>query len=181
MDKKELLEKLDERLALGEISEETYKKLPAMYETAKGEKKSQPASANIEEDEVTTPPEEDEIDEEPDEEVNQWVRDLDLNDGEKVLNVMDNSGLTDVFGGVQIAITNTRIIKRIPKTLGLRADIFECSYEDVARINLKKGFLNSDIELKMRHGLDDFVLYSINNKKAKTMHSLIRGCIEDRR
>lgn len=47
-------------------------------------------------------------------------------------------------------ITNMRLIYRIPKWGGLKADIIDVNYQDIADVSLKRGILHTDIDKIMR-------------------------------
>src|SRR5437016_6252465 len=55
-------------------------------------------------------------------------------------------------------ITNMRVIYRTSKWAGLKADIIDLNYQDIADVSLKRGILHTDIVLKSRFHTEDIII-----------------------
>lgn len=55
-------------------------------------------------------------------------------------------------------VTDSRIIKRIPRDVGLRADIEDYWYRDMANVRISKGIVRSSIYITMRHQSNDLII-----------------------
>jgi len=108
------------------------------------------------------------------------IQNLELMAGERVLHKVTTKRMFDMITPPSIFITNERLIKRIPKTLGLRSDIVDFSYVDMANVAVKKGLFGSDIIIKMRFHSADFVIEGVPKEEAKTIHTLLRYGITGR-
>jgi predicted amidophosphoribosyltransferase len=108
------------------------------------------------------------------------IRGLELMDGEKLLHKVTVKRMFDVVTPPSIYITNERLIKRVPKTLGLRSSIEDYSFGDMANVSVHKGLFGSDIIIKMRFNSEDFVIQGVPKAEAKTVHTLIRSGITGR-
>ena len=74
-----------------------------------------------------------------------------LEPGEEVFHAYEQASITGKIGGAQsIYVTNLRIFKLVPTTLGLRRNIEDYRYEDMANVSMKRGITRSDISIKMR-------------------------------
>jgi hypothetical protein len=71
-------------------------------------------------------------------------------------------------------ITNMRVIFRIPKWGGLKADIVDVNYQDIADVSLKRGILHTDIVLKSRFHTEDIIVPGIDKRTAEHADALIR-------
>jgi hypothetical protein len=71
-------------------------------------------------------------------------------------------------------ITNMRVIYRIPKWAGLKADIIDVNYQDIADVSLKRGILHTDIVLKSRFHTEDIIIPGIDKHTAEQADALIR-------
>lgn len=71
-------------------------------------------------------------------------------------------------------ITNIRVIYRIPKWAGLKADIIDINYQDIADVSLKRGILHTDIVLKTRFHTEDIVIPGIDKHTAEQADVFIR-------
>ena len=103
---------------------------------------------------------------------------------EKVLLAFQQAGLGGKVTGLEsIFITDRRVIKVKPKTLGLRADISDHLYKDMANVKLNKGILKSSIGIKMRFSSEDVGIENIPkegaNKIFKTIQEGIAGRLEE--
>ncbi len=73
-----------------------------------------------------------------------------------------------------IYITSQRIIIRRPTTLGLRRNVTDYRFRDIANVRMKKGIINSTIIMKVRFLSEDLCLESIPNKSASKIFKLIQ-------
>ena len=74
----------------------------------------------------------------------------------------------------KIYVTNRRIIFRNPKLLGLKADINDFSYEDIANIRLHRGVFSTEIFLKSRFLSDQVALPAVDKDTATRINEYIR-------
>ncbi len=103
-----------------------------------------------------------------------------LESDEKVLYGVQQAGLGGKITGLEsVFITNKRVIKMKPKTLGLRADIEDYLYKDMANVKLDKGILRSSISIVMRFRSDNVNIENIPKDDAykifKTIDDGIAG------
>ncbi len=103
-----------------------------------------------------------------------------LESDEKVLYGVQQAGLGGKITGLEsVFVTNKRVIKMKPKTLGLRADIEDYLYKDMANVKLNKGILRSSISIVMRFRSDSLNIKNIPKDDAykifKTIDDGIAG------
>ncbi|KQC05829.1 MAG: hypothetical protein APR53_01960 [Methanoculleus sp. SDB] len=79
-----------------------------------------------------------------------------------------------------IFVTDNRIIKMTPTTLGLRANITDHLYSDMANANLKKGILATDLFINMRHNPQPFMIKNIPKDGANDILKTIQMGIAGR-
>ncbi len=100
---------------------------------------------------------------------------------EKVLYGVQQVGLGGKITGLEsIFITNKRIIKLKPKTLGLRADIEDYLYKDMANVKLDRGILRSSISIVMRFRSDNVKIENIPKDEAYEIFKAIDDGIAGR-
>ena len=107
-----------------------------------------------------------------------------LETGENVLYGFQQAGMGGKFSCLEsIFVTNRRFIKVKPKTLGLRSDIEDYLYRDMANVNLDKGIFRSSINIVMRFNSEPVSIENIPNDGAnkvfKTIQEGIRGVLEN--
>jgi hypothetical protein len=73
-----------------------------------------------------------------------------------------------------IIITNQRIIRYSPSTLGLHKEIEDYRYEDIANLKIEKGILFAKITLKRRFMSEDLVLDNLPVGKVDYIFRLIQ-------
>ena len=74
-----------------------------------------------------------------------------LESGEKIIHAFQQGSITGKFGGAEsIYITDLRIIKLMPNTFGLRAEIRDFLYKDMANVTIDRGMTRTNIRVKMR-------------------------------
>ena len=104
-----------------------------------------------------------------------------LESDEKVLYGVQQAGIGGKITGLEsIFITNKRVIKMKPKTLGLRADIEDYLYKDMANVKLDKGILRSSISIVMRFRSDNVKIENIPKDEAYKIFKAIDDGIAGR-
>jgi len=97
--------------------------------------------------------------------------------GEQVLLVAEQSRVAP--GGSfttpnKIYVTNRRLIFRNPRLLGLKADLNDFSYQDIANIRMHRGVFSTEIYLKSRFLSDEVVLPAVDKDTARRVNEYIR-------
>jgi len=77
---------------------------------------------------------------------------------EQVMAVIKQSRLKAATTPDSIIITDQRIIRYSPSTLGLHKEIEDYRYEDIANLKINKGILFATITLKRRFMSEDLIL-----------------------
>ncbi len=77
---------------------------------------------------------------------------------EKVMAVIKQSRLKAAITPDSIIVTNQRIIRCSPSALGLRKEIEDYRYEDIANLKIDKGILFATITAKRRFMSEDLIL-----------------------
>jgi hypothetical protein len=104
-----------------------------------------------------------------------------LESDEKVLYGVQQAGLGGKITGLEsVFVTNKRVIKMKPKTLGLRADIEDYLYKDMANVKLDKGILRSSISIVMRFRSDSLNIKNIPKDDAYKIFKAIDDGIAGR-
>jgi hypothetical protein len=110
-------------------------------------------------------------------EVPNEVQDI-LKFDEKVLYAFQQAGIGGkVMGLESIFVTERRVIKMKPKTFGLRADIGDYLYKDMANVKLNKGLLRSGIRIQMRFMSEDVRIENIPKDGANKVFKAIQDGI----
>ncbi len=94
--------------------------------------------------------------------------------GEKVLHSVRQARLEQALTPDSIFVTTHRIIVRRPTTLGLRRNITDYRYTDMANTRIEKGLINSSIFIDMRFLSEECVLRGIPNKSAARIFRTIQ-------
>ncbi len=104
-----------------------------------------------------------------------------LESDEKVLYGVQQAGLGGKITGLEsVFVTTKRVIKMKPKTLGLRADIEDYLYKDMANVKLEKGILRSSISIVMRFRSDSLNIKNIPKEDAYKIFKAIDDGIAGR-
>jgi len=77
---------------------------------------------------------------------------------EQVIAVIKQSRLKAAMTPDSIVVTNQRIIKYSPSKLGLRKEIEDYRYEDIANLRIDKGIRFATIAVKRRFMSEDLIL-----------------------
>jgi len=93
---------------------------------------------------------------------------------EQVMAVIKQSRLKAAITPDSIIITNQRIIRYSPSTLGLHKEIEDYRYEDIANLKIDKGILFATITAKRRFMSEDLVLDKLLKGRADYISRLIQ-------
>jgi hypothetical protein len=75
---------------------------------------------------------------------------------------------------ISIYITNMRVIYRKPIWIGLKSEIIDVNYQDIADIRLKRGIIHTDIFLKSRFHTDEIAVKGTNTHIAERANAFIQ-------
>jgi len=93
---------------------------------------------------------------------------------EQALAMIKQSRLKAAVTPDYIIITNQRIIRYSPSTLGLHKEIEDYRYEDIANLKIEKGILFATITLRRRFMSQDLVLDNLPAGKVDYVFRLIQ-------
>jgi hypothetical protein len=93
---------------------------------------------------------------------------------EQVIAVVRQSRLKAAVTPDSIIVTNQRIIRCSPSALGLRKEIEDYRYEDIANVKLDKGILFATITAKRRFMSEDLVLDKLSKGQADYISRVIQ-------
>jgi hypothetical protein len=93
---------------------------------------------------------------------------------EQVMAVIKQSRLKAAITPDSIIITNQRIIRYSPSTLGLHKEIEDYRYEDIANLKIDKGILFATITAKRRFMSEDLILDKLLKGRADYISRLIQ-------
>jgi hypothetical protein len=93
---------------------------------------------------------------------------------EQVIAVVKQSRLKAAITPDSIIVTNQRIIRCSPSALGLRKEIEDYRYEDIANVKLDKGILFATITAKRRFMSEDLVLDKLSKGQADHISRVIQ-------
>jgi len=93
---------------------------------------------------------------------------------EQVMAVIKQSRLKAAITPDSIIITNQRIIRCSPSALGLRKEIEDYRYEDVANLKIDKGILFATITVKRRFMSEDLILDDLPKGRADYISRVIQ-------
>ena len=94
--------------------------------------------------------------------------------GERVLHAVRQARLEQAITPDSIFVTTHRIIVRRPTALGLKRNITDYRYVDMANTRMEKGLINSSIYIDMRFLSEECCLKGIPNKKAAQIFRTIQ-------
>lgn len=113
-------------------------------------------------------------------EIPKEVKDV-LEFDEKVLLAFQQAGVGGKYTGLEsIFVTDKRVIKVKPKTLGLRANVDDYLFKDMANVKLDKGVVRSSISIKTRFASDDVAIKNIPKDGANKIYRAIQDGIAGR-
>ena len=93
---------------------------------------------------------------------------------EQVLAVVKQSRLKAAITPDSIIVTNQRIIRCSPSALGLRKEIEDYRYEDIANLKIDKGILFATITAKRRFMSEDLILDKLSKGQADYISRVIQ-------
>jgi len=93
---------------------------------------------------------------------------------EQVMVVIKQSRLKAAITPDSIIITNQRIIRCSPSSLGLHKEIEDYRYEDIANLKIDKGILFATITLKRRFMSEDLILDNLPEGQVDYVFKLIQ-------
>ena len=93
---------------------------------------------------------------------------------EQVMAVVKQSRLKAAITPDSIIVTNQRIIRCSPSALGLRKEIEDYRYEDIANLKIDKGILFATITAKRRFMSEDLVLDKLLKGQADYISRVIQ-------
>jgi len=93
---------------------------------------------------------------------------------EQVMAVVKQSRWKAAITPDSIIITNQRIIRYSPSSLGLYKEIEDHRYEDIANLKIEKGILFATITLKRRFMSEDLILDNLPAGKVDYVFRLIQ-------
>jgi hypothetical protein len=100
-----------------------------------------------------------------------------LTEGEQILINADQSRMLpggSIATPNSIFVTNKRIIFRNPRMWGLKVDLMDYAYEDLANVELHKGIFTTAIELTPRFNSEKVKLPAVSKEVAEELFGAIR-------
>jgi len=93
---------------------------------------------------------------------------------EQVMAVIKQSRLKAAITPDSIIVTNQRIIKYSPSSLGLHKEIEDYRYEDIANLKIDKGIMFARIIVKRRFMSEDLILDNLPESQVDYIFRLIQ-------
>ena len=93
---------------------------------------------------------------------------------EQVMAVIKQSRLKAAITPDSIIITNQRIIRCSPSALGLRKELEDYRYEDIANLKIDKGIMFATITVKRRFMSEDLILDNLPRSRADYISRVIQ-------
>jgi hypothetical protein len=100
-----------------------------------------------------------------------------LTEGEQILTNADQSRMMpggSIATPNSIFVTNKRIIFRNPRMWGLKVDLMDYAYTDLANVELHKGIFTTEIELTPRFNSEKVKLPAVSKEAAEELFGAIR-------
>jgi hypothetical protein len=98
-----------------------------------------------------------------------------LEPSENVLEGVQQAGFGGKITGIaSIFVTNKRMIKLMPKTLGLRYEIEDYLYKDIANVKLDNGILRSSIHIVTRFRTEPIIIENIPKEAANKIFKIVQ-------
>ena len=100
-----------------------------------------------------------------------------LTEGEQILINADQSRMMpggSIATPNSIYVTNKRIIFRNPRMWGLKVDLMDYAYTDLANVELHKGIFSTEIELTPRFNSEKIKLPAVSKEAAEDLFGAIR-------
>lgn len=105
-----------------------------------------------------------------------WIDKM-LTEGEQILINADQSRMMpggSIATPNSIYVTNKRIIFRNPRMWGLKVDLMDYAYTDLANVELHKGIFTTEIELTPRFNSEKVKLPAVSKEAAEELFGAIR-------
>jgi len=99
---------------------------------------------------------------------------------EKVLLSAETARSASLINPETIFVTSQRIIVRKPTTLGLRKNVEDYRFTDIANVKLKKGIIRSGVILKMRFLSDNIEVDNFPKEVGEKIFRLVQDGIAGR-
>lgn len=94
--------------------------------------------------------------------------------GEKTLFAVQQARLKQLIAPDSIFVTNKRILIHRPYLLGLKREIEDYKYDDMANTSIDQGIISSSVRIKMRFLSNDVALRSIPRKTARGIFKTVQ-------
>mgnify|MGYP005862514641 FL=1 len=92
---------------------------------------------------------------------------------EQVLAVFHESRFKEFLNPDSIYITNQRVVRYSPSKLGLRAEIEDYRYQDMANVEVKSGLVFGEVHVDMRFESEPLIFKNITKSTADGLHKLL--------
>jgi hypothetical protein len=103
-----------------------------------------------------------------------------LETDEKILEGVQQAGFGGKITGVEsVFVTNKRMIKLKPNTLGLRSEIEDYLYKDIANVKLDNGIFRSSVHIVTRFRAEPIIIENIPKDAANKIFKIIQEGIEN--
>lgn len=112
-------------------------------------------------------------------EVPRMIQDM-LVDGEVVLHSVQQARMKEFITPDNIFITNKRVILHRPRLLGLRNNIEDFKFIDMANTVIDQGIVQSTIRIKMRFSQNEIILEGIPKEVSRDIFKNIQNGIAGR-
>lgn len=99
-----------------------------------------------------------------------------LNENESILLMIKQK---TPFSHHTIFLTNQRIILMKPSLIGIKKEIIDFMYEEIANIIINKGVFRASLLVKMKSGLSELEIHNISKEDAEKLHKEIRKKINN--
>lgn len=99
---------------------------------------------------------------------------------EHILLAAQQARSTSLINPETVFITTQRVIVRKPTTLGLRKNVEDFRYTDIANVRLKQGIIRSSIFLKMRFFSDNVEIENFPKEVGQKVFRLIQDGVAGR-
>ena len=97
-----------------------------------------------------------------------------LEPGENILLAAQQARSTNLINPDTIFVTTSRLMIRKPTSLGLRKNIEDYRFSDIANVKLHKGIVRSSVLLKVRFLSDDLEIDNISKEAGDKIIQLIQ-------
>lgn len=94
-----------------------------------------------------------------------------LNENESILLAIKQK---TPFSHHTIFLTNQRLILMKPSFIGIKKEIIDFMYEEIANIIINKGIFMASLSVKMKSGLSELKIDGISKEDAEKLHKEIR-------